>query len=322
MKAIALFSGGLDSIIAVKLVQRQGITVQGVTYETPFFNARKALAAAAKIDLPLHVLDITEDHLIMLRAPKYGYGKNFNPCIDCHAMMLRKTGNLLSEWNADFIITGEVLGQRPMSQTRQSLYVVAKYSGYPDLIVRPLSAKLLPITRVEREGMIDRDKLLDIQGRSRRRQIEAASALGISDYSTPAGGCLLTDPMFSKRLKDLFDHGDFEIPSIHLLKAGRHFRIGPQTKVIVGRNLHDNNLIEKYTLERDLVIRTTDYPGPTTLVPGGCDEADMHLAASLCVLFSDAPKDERVKLICTRFGDVWTIETVAADKAQAAKWII
>jgi len=322
LKAIALFSGGLDSIIAVKLIQRQGIKVQGVTYETPFFNAHKALTAAAKIDLPLHVLDITEDHLIMLRAPKYGYGKNFNPCIDCHAMMLRKTGNLLPEWRADFIITGEVLGQRPMSQTRQSLYVVAKYSGYPDLIVRPLSAKLLPITKAEREGMVDREKLLDIQGRSRRRQIEAASALGISDYSTPAGGCLLTDPMFSKRLKDLFDHGDFEIPSINLLKTGRHFRIGPQTKVIVGRNLHDNHLIEKYTLERDLVIRTADHPGPTTLVPGGCDESGMHLAASLCVLFSDAPKDERVKLICTHFDDVWTIETVAADKAQAAQWII
>jgi len=322
LKAIALFSGGLDSILAVKLVRRQGIAVQGVTYETPFFNARKALAAASQIDLPLRVLDITEDHLSMLRAPKYGYGKNFNPCIDCHAMMLRKTGNLLTEWSADFIITGEVLGQRPMSQTRQSLYVVAKYSGYPDLIVRPLSAKLLPITRVEREGMVDRERLFDIQGRSRRRQIEAAAEFGISDYSTPAGGCLLTDPMFCNRLKDLFDHDDFEIPSIHLLKTGRHFRIGPQIKVIVGRNLHDNNLIEKYTLERDLVIRTIDYPGPTTLVPGGGDESAMRLAASLCVLFSDAPKDERVKLICTRFCDAWTIETVAAKKEQAAQWII
>jgi len=322
LKAIALFSGGLDSIIAVKLVQRQGIDVQGVTYETPFFNARKAQIAAAKIDLPLRVLDITEDHLIMLQAPKYGYGKNFNPCIDCHAMMLRKTGNLLCEWNADFIITGEVLGQRPMSQTRQSLYVVAKYSGYPDLIVRPLSAKLLPITRAEREGMIDREKLLDIQGRSRRRQMEAASAFGISYYSTPAGGCLLTDPMFSKRLKELFEHGDFEIPSIHLLKTGRHFRVGPQTKVIVGRNLQDNNLIDKLTLDRDLVIRTADYPGPTTLVPGGCDEPEMYLAASLSVLYSDAPKGEQVKLTCTRGENIWTFETAAADKEQAAQWII
>jgi tRNA U34 2-thiouridine synthase MnmA/TrmU len=322
LKAIALFSGGLDSIIAVKLVQNQGIEVQGVTFETPFFSARKARVAASIIDLPLHVLDITEDHLIMLRAPRYGYGKNFNPCIDCHAMMLRKAGNLLSEWNADFLITGEVLGQRPMSQTRQSLYVVAKYSGYPDLVLRPLSAKLLPITKPEREGMIDRERLFEIQGRSRRHQMETAIIFGINDYSAPAGGCLLTDPMFSKRLKELFDHGDFEIPSIQLLKTGRHFRIGEKAKVIVGRNQGDNNLIEKYTRDCDLSIQTADYPGPVTLIPGGGDEAEMQIAASLCVLYSDAPKGERIKLICTRGGDSRTVETTAAGKEQAAQWII
>lgn len=322
MKAIALFSGGLDSIIAVKLVQLQGVDVQGVTFETPFFSARKARVTASRIDLPLHVLDITEDHLIMLRAPRYGYGKNFNPCIDCHAMMLRKAGNLMSEWNADFLITGEVLGQRPMSQTRQSLYVVAKYAGYPDLILRPLSAKLLPITKPEREGMIDRERLFDIQGRSRRRQMEAAIEFGISDYSAPAGGCLLTDPMFSKRLKELFDHGDFEIPSIHLLKTGRHFRISDKTKVIVGRNQGDNNLMEKYARDVDLIIQTADYPGPITLVPGGGDEAGMYIAASLCVLYSDAPKGESVKLTCTRGGDYLTIEAASASKEQAAQWII
>lgn len=322
MKAIALFSGGLDSIIAVKLVQTQDIDVQGVTFETPFFSARKAQITASRINLPLHVLDITEDHLIMLRAPRYGYGKNFNPCIDCHAMMLRKAGNLLTEWNADFLMTGEVLGQRPMSQTRQSLYVVAKYSGYPDLILRPLSAKLLPITKPEREGMIDRERLFDIQGRSRRRQMEAAIDFGINDYSAPAGGCLLTDPMFSKRLKELFDHGDFEIPSIQLLKTGRHFRIGEKTKVIVGRNQGDNNLMEKYARDTDLIIQTADYPGPITLIPGGGDEEEIYIAASLCALYSDAPQGERVKLICTQGLDSRTIETIATAKELAAQWII
>jgi tRNA U34 2-thiouridine synthase MnmA/TrmU len=322
LKAIALFSGGLDSIIAVKLVQSQGIDVQGVTFETPFFSARKARIAASFIDLPLHVLDITEDHLIMLRAPRYGYGKNFNPCIDCHAMMLRKAGNLLVEWNADFLMTGEVLGQRPMSQTRQSLYVVAKYSGYPDLVLRPLSAKLLPITKPEREGMIDREQLFDIQGRSRRRQMEAAVDFGINDYSAPAGGCLLTDPMFSKRLRELFDHGDFSIPSIHLLKTGRHFRIGEKTKVIVGRNQGDNNLIEKYALDRDLIIQVADYPGPITLLPDGYDEAEMYVAASLCALYSDAPKGDQISLNCSRGGDSLKIQTSSADKDQAAQWII
>jgi tRNA U34 2-thiouridine synthase MnmA/TrmU len=322
LKAIALFSGGLDSIIAVKLVQSQDIDVQGVTFETPFFSARKAQVAASIIDLPLHILDMTEDHLIMLRQPRYGYGKNFNPCIDCHAMMLRKAGNLLAEWNADFLMTGEVLGQRPMSQTRQSLYIVAKYSGYPDLVLRPLSAKLLPITKPEREGMIDRERLFDIQGRSRRRQMEAAINFEINGYAAPAGGCLLTDPMFSKRLKELFDHGDFEIPSIHLLKTGRHFRIGEKTKAIVGRNQGDNTLMEKFSRDGDLIIQAADYPGPITLIPGGGNENEMYLAASLCALYSDAPKGERVRMLCTRGLDSLTIETISAAKEQAAQWII
>jgi len=322
LKAIALFSGGLDSILAVKLIQMQGIDVMGVTFETPFFTARKALAAAAKIGLTLHVVDITEDHLVMLRAPRYGYGKNLNPCIDCHAMMLRKSGEFMSSWNANFLITGEVLGQRPMSQTKQSLYVVAKYSGYADYVLRPLSAKLLPITKPELEGMVDRNRLYDIQGRSRHRQMEAALEFGITDYSAPAGGCLLTDPMFAKRLKELFSHDDFSIPSIHLLKAGRHFRINDHTKVIVGRNQGDNGLIQQYAQDGDLMIQMEDYPGPTTLVPGGGTEAEMYVAASLCALYSDAPKGETVRLNCLRAGQTVLIATVSADKDQAAQWII
>lgn len=322
MKAIALFSGGLDSILAVKLIQMQGIDVLGVTFETPFFNARKAIAAASQIGLTLRVVDITEDHLVMLRAPRYGYGKNLNPCIDCHAMMLRKSGEFMSAWNADFLFTGEVLGQRPMSQTKQSLYVVAKYSGYPDYILRPLSAKLLPITKPEREGMVDRERLYDIQGRGRHRQMEAALEFGIGGYSAPAGGCLLTDPMFAKRLKELFSHNDFSIPSIHLLKAGRHFRINERTKVIVGRNEADNGLIEQYAQDVDSVIHMTDYPGPTTLVPGGGTEAEINVAASLCALYSDAPKGATVQLNCLQGGRTLMIETVSAEKIQAAQWII
>jgi tRNA U34 2-thiouridine synthase MnmA/TrmU len=322
LKAVALFSGGLDSILAVKLVESQGIEVQGVTFETPFFHARRAVAAASKIELPLQVIDITEEHLAMLRAPRYGYGKYLNPCIDCHAMMLRKAGDLLPRWQADFIITGEVLGQRPMSQTRQSLHVVAKYSGYQDLIVRPLSAKRLPVTRAEQEGLINREGLLDIHGRGRRRQMEAAASLGIGDYVPPAGGCLLTDPMFSKRLKDLFDHGDFDVTAIHLLKTGRHFRIADRVKVIVGRNQGDNLRIEKFAKDPDLLIRMSDYPGPTTLVPGGCDEAEAQIAASLCVLYGDAPDGEPARLTMTRFGTSRTMESLPADRESALPWII
>ncbi|MBN1546152.1 MAG: tRNA 4-thiouridine(8) synthase ThiI [Syntrophaceae bacterium] len=322
MKALALFSGGLDSIIAVKIIQSQGIDVQGVTFETPFFSARRAISAAASISLPLLVLDITDEHLAMLRAPRYGYGKNLNPCIDCHALMIRKAGEVMESLGAEFIITGEVLGQRAMSQTRQSLHVVAKLSGYQDKVLRPLSAKLLPITEPEREGKINRDLLYDIQGRSRRRQMEAAAHFGITDYSTPAGGCLLTDPMFVKRLRELFDHNDFDISSIHLLRSGRHFRIDGNTKVIVGRNQSDNRQIHQYSQDSDLIIQMCDYPGPTTLVPGGCGEKEMHIAASLCALYSDAPKGELVRVSCEQGEKTFIIETRSADRDQAAQWII
>ncbi|MBW2559118.1 MAG: tRNA 4-thiouridine(8) synthase ThiI, partial [Deltaproteobacteria bacterium] len=174
VKGIALISGGLDSILAVKVVQEQGIEVQGVAFETPFFSADSALEACKAIDLPLSVVDITREHLVMLRAPRYGYGKNMNPCIDCHILMLKKAGEKMESENADFIFTGEVLGQRPMSQGKQSLHIVAKRSGYQEYIVRPLSAGLLPETKPEMEGKIDRQRLLDIQGRSRKRQMELA----------------------------------------------------------------------------------------------------------------------------------------------------
>ncbi|MBU2053859.1 MAG: tRNA 4-thiouridine(8) synthase ThiI, partial [Proteobacteria bacterium] len=206
VKGIALFSGGLDSTLAVKVISDQGIEVRGITFETPFFGAAKARAAAAGIGLPLQVLDITEEHLKMLRAPRYGYGKNMNPCIDCHTLMLKIAGRKMEEEGADFVFTGEVLGERPMSQGKQSLQVVAKNAGYPDRILRPLSAKLLPETEPEREGKVDRSRLCDLQGRGRKRQMEMAAHYRIASYPAPAGGCLLTDPIFSRRLRDLFAH--------------------------------------------------------------------------------------------------------------------
>ncbi|HOO90034.1 MAG TPA: tRNA 4-thiouridine(8) synthase ThiI, partial [Syntrophales bacterium] len=206
VRGIALISGGLDSILAVKVVQEQGIEVQGVAFETPFFSAHRAVEACRNINLPLSVVDFTQDHLAMLKAPRYGYGKNMNPCIDCHILMLKKAGEMMEAQGADFVFTGEVMGQRPMSQGKQSLHVVAKRSGYQDYIVRPLSARLLPETKPEIEGKIDRLKLLDIQGRGRKRQMEMAVRYNIDHYATPAGGCLLTEPGFAKRLRDLFDH--------------------------------------------------------------------------------------------------------------------
>jgi tRNA U34 2-thiouridine synthase MnmA/TrmU len=315
VKCLALLSGGLDSILAVKVVQDQGIEVIGVAFTTPFFGARKAEEAAQAIGLPLLKLDITEEHLSIVKAPRYGYGRNMNPCIDCHALMIRKAGEILDKQGADFIITGEVLGQRPMSQNKQSLHVVAKNSGYNGRIVRPLSAVLLPETDTEKEGLLDRGKLLDIRGRGRKRQIEMAARYGITSYSSPAGGCLLTDPMFSKRLRELFSHNPDPDPrEIELLKTGRHFRIEDRVKVIVGKNRRDNAVIADSAREQDILLKVADHPGPLALIPHGCPGGCLLPAAGICVHYSDAPKDAEVEVRFRRGKETGILRTTAAPR--------
>ncbi len=323
VRGLAVFSGGLDSIIAVKIVQEQGLDVLGVTFETPFFSSQKARDAADKIGLPLIILDITKEHLQMLISPRYGYGKNMNPCIDCHTLMLKIAGGKMEELGADFIFTGEVLGQRPMSQGKQMLGVVARNSGYPDYILRPLSARLLPETKPEREGKINRQQLLDIQGRGRKTQIRLAEHYGISDYAPPAGGCLLTDPMFTKRLKDLFNHkNDFSIRDIELLKFGRHFRIDEKTKIVVGRNKVDNEAIQNLTEKEDALIYMSSFRGPIVLIPNSAVAETLYIAATLCARYSDAPKDIRVEAICSSKDETLRIEVTAASQEDITRWII
>ncbi len=323
VKGIGLFSGGLDSILAAKIMMAQGVEVMGVTCTTPFFSPEKARAAAKMMGLSLIEADISEEHLDMLKSPKYGYGKNMNPCIDCHTLMLKTAGRIMEDMEADFIFTGEVLGQRPMSQTRQSLYVVAKNSGYQQYILRPLSALLLPETRPEIEGKVDRLRLLAIKGKGRKSQIEMARHYGIDHYSTPAGGCLLTDPIFSKRLRDLFRHSmDFHIRDIELLKYGRHFRINEFSKAIVGRNSRENEALQRLSDEEDIVIHIAQFPGPTTIVPHGGDEITIYTAASLCALYSDAPKNEEVTALCRKGNSIRNIRLMAALRDDIGRWLI
>lgn len=297
IRALGLFSGGLDSIIAVKILQEQGIDITGLTFETPFFGAEKAMAAADRIGMPLLVDDITERHLEMLRNPRYGYGKNMNPCIDCHTLMLSCAGEKMLELGMDFIFTGEVLGQRPMSQNKHSLHIVAKNSGFQEHIVRPLSARLLPETKPEREQKVDRSLLLDINGRGRKRQMELAEKFGIESYSNPAGGCLLTDPGFSRKLGDLFRSGPFRIRDIRLLKYGRHFRSGG-AKIIAGRNKNDNNNLNALSEPDDILFTACDYPGPIVMVPSGGDEDTAWLAASICARYCDGPQNTSLRVRC------------------------
>jgi tRNA-specific 2-thiouridylase len=322
VKVIALFSGGLDSMLAAELVRRQNIDVLGLTFTTPFFTAQKAQAAARHLNLPLAVEDITAEHLKMLKAPRYGYGRNMNPCIDCHTLMLQIAGKKMEENGYDFIITGEVLGQRPMSQNKQSLYVVAKNSGYPNYILRPLSAKLLEPIKAERDNLIDRSQLLSIQGRGRKDQIKLAVDFGIKDYAPPAGGCLLTDPMFTRRLRDLFAHQeDHDIHDLDLLRYGRHFRADDQGKIIVGRNNSDNERLRELSTDDDLVLFMADFPGPHVVIPHG-NVALLPLAASLCVRYSDSPNDLEAEVVCLHKNSSKTIKAKAAAKEDCEKWII
>lgn len=321
-KAIALFSGGLDSILAVRLVQKQNIDVMGLSMTSPFFDATRAEASASQIGLTIRVMDITSEYLQMLASPRYGFGKNMNPCIDCHTLMLKIAGGKMEQTGADFLVTGEVLGQRPMSQTRQSLRMVAKNSGYADDILRPLSAQLLDPIQAELEGKIDRSRLLAISGRGRKEQMRLAEAFGISHYPPPAGGCLLTDPMFARRLRDLMLHGeDREVRDYELLKYGRHFRVPEAGKIIVGRNQSDNEALRELAAENDLVCLMADFPGPLVLAPGG-SEASQGAAASLCVRYSDAPSDKEARVTCRRGGQSAILTARAVSPDVSERWMI
>jgi tRNA-uridine 2-sulfurtransferase len=293
MKALSVFSGGLDSVLAAETIRRLGIEVRAVFFETPFFSSSRAKETAGAAGLPIIIKDITQRHLEVVKNPPHGYGGNMNPCIDCHALMFRIAGEMLEEEGASFIITGEVLGQRPMSQNRGSLVVVERSSGMEGLILRPLSARCLPPTVPEERGWVRREDLLDFSGRSRKPQMALAKKYGITNYPSPAGGCLLTDEIFSRRLKDLmtFNPG-FEIREIELLKTGRHFRLGPETKVIVGRNKDENNAILSLSNGDDLLMTTPSVPGPDVLMTGAITPETEALAAAITVSYSDAKTGE------------------------------
>ncbi|UCD31841.1 MAG: tRNA 4-thiouridine(8) synthase ThiI [Desulfobacterales bacterium] len=290
-RALGLCSGGLDSILSALVLKAQGVNVMWVSFETPFFSSTKARQASKNTGIPIVVQNITPDYLKMLKNPPCGYGKYMNPCMDCHALMFRLAGAIMKENNLDFLFSGEVLGQRPMSQNKQSLRYVEKQSGFDGYILRPLSAKKLPETIPESAGIVDRNRLLGISGRSRKPQIQLAKEFGIEDYPSPAGGCLLTDKSYAARLKDLFDHQDSYAESeYHLLKYGRHLRLDNKTKIIVGRTHKDNENIKRYyTPHEDTLIKVINIPGPTVLMPHGGSKEMTILSASICTGYSKAP---------------------------------
>jgi hypothetical protein len=287
LKALSLFSGGLDSILATKLLQLQGIEMEGVCFISPFFGGKRAAIAAENLKIPLHTIDIGEYLLPLLLSPPHGFGKGANPCIDCHILMVKKAASLIPKIGAHFLVSGEVLGERPKSQSRWALNVVNEGSGWGDYLLRPLTAKNLSPTFPEKRGWVKRDQLLGIKGRSRRIQLSMAESLGISDFPTPAGGCLLTDPVFSKRVKDLLARGKLNLNEIELLKIGRHFRLEKTAKLVVARNKEENRKILQLATPGDFFLEVVNFPGPVALLRG-----EPHLilkAASVTSRYSDAP---------------------------------
>ncbi len=294
MRAVALISGGLDSRLAARLIKGQGCDVIALKFKTPFSHKNRGGSGDNQADIEkdlgceLRSLSLSDDFLDIVRSPKHGYGSNLNPCIDCKILMLRKAGGLMRQKGARFIITGEVLGQRPMSQHKQALERIEKEAGLQGLVLRPLSAKLLPETIPEKEGWVDRNKLMGFSGRSRRPQMELATGLGIENYPTPAGGCLLTDPDFAKKLKDLINYGELNLDNIELLKAGRYFRLGAQAKLIVGRNERENNRLSDLAKEGDyLFFPDEKTAGPTSLGRGRFDDGLIELCCGITCSYCD-----------------------------------
>ena len=298
IRGLGLCSGGLDSILAALVLKKQGVDVEWITFETPFFNADKARNASRATGIALSVENITPAYLHMLKDPNCGYGKNMNPCMDCHALMFKLAGEIMRQRGFHFLFSGEVLGQRPMSQTRPSLHYVEKHSGMKGYILRPLSALKLEETIPEKEGWVDREQLLDLYGRGRKRQIQLAREFGVTKYPAPAGGCLLTDKGYSRRLKDLMDRQEeLSESELTLLKFGRHFRATSGAKIIVGRTQGDNgNILKHFDRKKDAVLKTLRYPSPIVIVPASASDGEKFLAAAMCAGYSKAPPSSAVEV--------------------------
>ena len=322
-KALGLLSGGLDSSLAVLCLKRQGVEVTAIAFVTPFFGAGKARRAAEKLEIPLLVHDIGETHLEMVKRPRYGYGKNMNPCIDCHAMMFRLAGDIMADGKFDFLFSGEVLGQRPMSQNLSALRAVANHSGYPDRILRPLSARLLPATPMEEQGLVDREQLLDIQGRTRRRQEALAKEWNLTDYPSSGGGCLLTEKHFSDRLRDLVTHEPAcTTRDVELLKVGRQFRISPQARLAVGRNQQDNETLRTLAGSSDRLLRCIGYGGPLGVLSGTPDEADLVAAAAIVAGYGKGSQQAQVDVLLTGPEGEHTLHVPPCPLENSRKWLL
>jgi len=316
MKAITLMSGGLDSILASRLSKDLGLELIALHTVSPFCLCNHKSSSgcyhgvsqiSAELGIPLVTVNVAEEMLEIVKNPAHGYGSNMNPCIDCRILLFRKAKELMQKDGVPFVITGEVLGQRPMSQKLRTMRLIESEAGLEGLVVRPLSAKVLEPTIPEKEGWISRDKLFDINGRGRQVQMELAKKLGINDYPCPSGGCLLTDPGFSRRVRDLLKHGEFNLQEVWLLKAGRHFRLSPKAKLAVGRNQADNDKITGLARAGDYLFSSVDIPGPVALGRGEFTPELRALACAIVTRYCDLNGSADAEISCTPFGQAQDI---------------
>jgi len=330
VKALALISGGLDSTLAAQLILDQDIEVEAVNCISVLTRTSKGGEprafppgrAAEQLGVPLRVVNVTGEFLDMVRRPRHGYGSSMNPCIDCRILALRTAGQLMEETGARFVVTGEVLGQRPMSQYRRALDIVDRESGLAGLVLRPLSALILEPTVPENKGWVDRSRLMGIEGRSRKIQMAMAAERGITDYPTPAGGCLLTEQSFGNRLRDLWEHHpDADTNQVRLLKYGRHFRISPTLKLIVGRDEHENHVLEQFGTGMHQLL-AVDYAGPLTLLIGEPTEDEILLAASIAARYGQGRNETRVRVEHTGGRGKRIVDVIPVDLEQVERYRI
>lgn len=323
-KVLALLSGGLDSTLAVKLMLDQGMDVEALHFTTPFCLCDKCAVddVGRRFGIRIHGVFLGREYLDMVSNPPHGYGNQMNPCIDCRILMLRKAREIAIERGAICIVTGEVLDERPFSQRMAAMRIIEKEAGLEGKILRPLSAKLLPETEVEREGLIDRKRLFSIRGRRRLPQMRLAKEFGIHDYPCPSGGCLLTDPQFARRLRNFLEHGGkLTLKETALLRLGRHFRV-EGSRIIVGRNEEENKrLLSVARREGKPYLEVAEYTGPITLLRGNEDERIVGKASQITVRYSDAPKDVEVEVRYTA-KTTKTLKARAVTDREIERWRI
>jgi len=321
---VALYSGGLDSSLAIKIIAKRGFSVLAIKFATPFSPGKRITEEKfyfnASLGVDTLVVPLGESYVELIKSPQYGYGSNMNPCIDCKIFFLREAKRVMETIGAKGIITGEVLGQRPMSQNIQALQLIERKSGTTGILLRPLSGKLLPQTELEKSGIISREDLYDINGRTRRQTLELAKRLGVVEFTSPAGGCLLTDPGYARRLKESLEHSEYHLDDLEALKFGRHFRLPDKSKLIVGRNEFENNYLAGF-LKNKIILEDALRPGPTCFLSPQASSESIRLSAEICAHYSKS-KDDQTALINIKAEKNFALQVKPADDKTVRQYII